>query len=300
MSSIPDPATTKWVPLQGKTPFNYYGQYSGARTYYDGDCAIGTDGILYMCVKDGTTTAPDAWPGAAGPAGPAGVGSDLRYDGSWVAGSYTDGDIVVGADGITYICVRPTSAAPVPWASTQYPGKPAYGTTLPASPVDGQEAILVDSVTNPTYQWRFRYNAGSTSAYKWEFVGGASLFSSVPTQESTASTSFTDLATVGPQIIVPRNGEYDIEASVLVGIGTTTDWTWGNVMVYDNAAGYSPTINPLGFVHPVQNYADCYDRARGAVLAGHTLKLMYIKQSGPAGTVIFGYRRLTVTPVRVS
>ena len=42
-----------------------------------------------------------------------------------------------------------------------------YGTTLPASPVDGQEAILVDSVTNPTYQWRFRYNAGSTSAYKW-------------------------------------------------------------------------------------------------------------------------------------
>src|SRR6516164_9624771 len=47
-----------------------------------------------------------------------------------------------------------------------------YGTTLPASPVDGQEAILVDSITNPTYQWRLRYNAGSTSAYKWEFVGG--------------------------------------------------------------------------------------------------------------------------------
>jgi hypothetical protein len=50
---------------------------------------------------------------------------------------------------------------------------PTYGTSLPANPADGQEAILVDSLTNPTYQWRFRYNAGSTSAYKWEFIGGA-------------------------------------------------------------------------------------------------------------------------------
>jgi hypothetical protein len=50
---------------------------------------------------------------------------------------------------------------------------PAYGITLPAAPVDGQEAILVDSLTVPTYTWRFRYNAGSTSAYKWEFIGGA-------------------------------------------------------------------------------------------------------------------------------
>jgi hypothetical protein len=49
---------------------------------------------------------------------------------------------------------------------------PGYGTSLPVSPVDGQEYILVDSTTNPTYQWRFRYNAASASAYKWEFIGG--------------------------------------------------------------------------------------------------------------------------------
>ena len=30
----------------------------------------------------------------------------------------------------------------------------AYGTTLPASPLNGDEAVLVDSVTNPSYQWR--------------------------------------------------------------------------------------------------------------------------------------------------
>src|SRR4029077_16918092 len=59
-------------------------------------------------------------------------------------------------------------------ASTALVGKPSYGTTLPASPVDGQEAILVDSVTNPTHQERFRFHAGRPTPYKWEFVGGPS------------------------------------------------------------------------------------------------------------------------------
>src|SRR6516165_9884547 len=59
-----------------------------------------------------------------------------------------------------------------------------YGTSLPASPFDGQEAILVDSVTNPSYQWRFRFNAGSTSAYKWECVGATPLGAYLNVQES--------------------------------------------------------------------------------------------------------------------
>lgn len=50
--------------------------------------------------------------------------------------------------------------------------QPSYAITLPSSPFDGQEAVLVDSVTNPTYQWRFRYNAGSANTDKWEFIGG--------------------------------------------------------------------------------------------------------------------------------
>lgn len=52
----------------------------------------------------------------------------------------------------------------------------AYGTTLPSSPADGQEAVLVDSLTNPTYQWRFRYNTANTTPYKWEFIGGSPMY----------------------------------------------------------------------------------------------------------------------------
>lgn len=51
----------------------------------------------------------------------------------------------------------------------------SYGTTFPGSPNDGDEAVLVDNASNPSYQWQFRYNAGSSSAFKWEFIGGAAI-----------------------------------------------------------------------------------------------------------------------------
>lgn len=93
--SVPDPATTNWVPLQGRpSGAAYFGQYQASgHTYYDGDCVIGSDGILYMCVTDGTTTPPVAWPGApapqgvAGPQGPQGVGIPMPVvNGSWIKG----------------------------------------------------------------------------------------------------------------------------------------------------------------------------------------------------------------------
>lgn len=42
---------------------------------------------------------------------------DLVYNGKFPAGgpNYTDGDIVIGNDGVVYMCVRPTSNSPVTW-----------------------------------------------------------------------------------------------------------------------------------------------------------------------------------------
>ena len=87
-----------------------------------------------------------------------------------------------------------------------------YGTTLPASPTDGQEAILVDSLTAPTYSWRFRYNAGHASdAYKWEFIGGSRPDVVIAASgESTNSGTFTTLTTSGPNFTCPRAGLYEV------------------------------------------------------------------------------------------
>jgi hypothetical protein len=86
------------------------------------------------------------------------------------------------------------------------PGVPV--TTLPASPTDGQQALLTDSVTVPTYSWLMQWNA---SLSRWTFIGGADWIGSVDTDENRSGTgTFGDLATVGPTFTTPRAGTYQI------------------------------------------------------------------------------------------
>jgi len=129
-------------------------------------------------------------------------GIDLRYLGDWVSGSYRDGDVTI-YQGTAYVCVRPTTAAPTPWATSVALG---YGTTLPASPYNGQEYVLVDSTTAPTFTWRFRHNANSTSTYKWEFVGG-STYLAYEDNDITMQVVPT-YGPQGPVLAIPRAGYY--------------------------------------------------------------------------------------------
>ena len=158
-------------------------------------------------------------------------GVDFRYRGDWVAGSYTDGDIVVN-QGVTYLCVRPTSSAPVAWPLP--PSTLGYGTSLPASPADGQEHVLVDSVSAPTYQWRLRYNASSSSAYKWEFVGGASVRLSA---NDLISVVGGWAAIASPRFTIPRSGEYATESHLMV-LG-------GSANIYAHGVAKSTVANPV-------------------------------------------------------
>lgn len=88
----------------------------------------------------------------------------------------------------------------------------SYGTTLPGSPSNGQEAILVDSTTNPSYQWRFRYNSGASGTYKWEFCGGFPHLSYVATTGNIVGSSYEDLDIgTGPDFTAPLAGEYSIQ-----------------------------------------------------------------------------------------
>lgn len=85
---------------------------------------------------------------------------------------------------------------------------PKYVTALPGSPADGDEIFYQADATAGVI-WHLRYRSGSASTYKWEYVGGPPLSAEVQTKETSASTSYTDLATVGPSLTIPLAGDYE-------------------------------------------------------------------------------------------
>jgi len=309
---VTPPTSNPWVPMWNLGPTAYDLRYNGdyaAGSYTDGDIVV-YNGVTYLCVRP-TSAAPTPWttlgaspspsvavyrataysiPHAAWTAVPF---DTVRYDNSsqWVSGSPTrltckvagtydaaayvqmgaaaNGSYRVIALAVNGLYVaesslagatitgaaspRLTASSPVQLNVGDYvevhayqdsgaalalagganepsqlsmallggqPGPPGpatpvtYSTSLPASPVDGQEAILVDSVTNPSYQWRFRWNAGSTSAYKWEFVGGtqAWLHNETGTYITPANTWVNPIG-ASFQFVVPRSGEYQVDFS---------------------------------------------------------------------------------------
>ncbi len=93
---------------------------------------------------------------------------------------------------------------------------PTPATTLPGSPSDGQQAILTDSTSAPTYNWFFQWSA---AASKWIFIGGSPAYSEVQTAEATTSTTYVALTTAGPSFTVPRAGDYYVSIGAAIDPG---------------------------------------------------------------------------------
>ena len=133
---------------------------------------------------------------------------------------------------------------------------PTYGTTLPASPADGQQAIYVDSTTSPTYQWLFRYNAGSSQTDKWEFVGGLPWTNY--TSASASLTFTTPLAGVwkvhsGGDACVSSGGDASVTpyGGASSGGGNNGPQTaWAAVTSARLAASTAVTVNRAGTTGP--------------------------------------------------
>jgi hypothetical protein len=173
--------------------------------------------------------------------------------------------------------------------------KPNYATTLPASPSDGQQAILVDSTTNPTYIWQFRYNAGSSSAYKWEFVGGApKVVQNQNTESTTTGGAWVDVTTAGPLFVVPRAGDYYVSfASDIYSSVNQGGCNVGICVALAAPSFYGSSGMSAGTYASVSNEGPLF-----AVGSGVELRLRYLW--GVTGTNSVRMRNLTVWPIRVS
>ena len=211
----------------------------------------------------------------------------IEYENDWAAGTaYQAGD-VVRHNGIDYLAVNPSTG--------QTPGAAAvggFGTNFPGSPFDGQEFTLVDSLTAPTYSWKFRYVAAKASN-KWVFVGGAPLYSEVLTAESTSSTTFVALTTAGPSLVIPVAGLYVVD----LGMSTDQATTTRGLMSYDiGGTGAVDADGVVGFVTSVVSTLHL-SRAKAKTLTATTLTAKYRVTS--ATSRAFQDRWMRATPVAV-
>lgn len=104
--------------------------------------------------------------------GPGGTGAmGLTYKGAYAAGTYVDGDIVIGSDGIAYLCINPTTTSPIPspWPAAGPIGQP--GPQGPQGPqgVPGPAGSGVPTVQNG------KWLNGSGGAAVWASIGQPDL-----------------------------------------------------------------------------------------------------------------------------
>jgi hypothetical protein len=148
--------------------------------------------------------------------------------------------------------------------------------------------------------WQLRYRAASSSAYKWEFVGGSALYNEVVAVEAKTGTTYTDLTTVGPQITLPLGGDYD----VTIGAGMyATPLNTYPVMSYQVGATAAVdndeiTVRAAGVNVPIVNAART--RRKTGLATATALVAKYKVAGGTTSpTVTFQERFMSALPVRV-
>ena len=186
----------------------------------------------------------------------------------------------------------PASQLPTGSAGPTY----SYGTTPPASPVDGDFWLFPADAANGVI-WKFRYRAAA-STYKWEFVGGSPLYAFVAADAALAGTNiYSWPATPGPDIVVPRSGDYRGAALSRSGPNAVGGTVHGGI------ANASLGTNAIGATSSVQAYATGawvnvpVEAILSGVNAGQTLRQVWWATA--AGTTV-GQRVFELWPIRVS
>ena len=254
-------AAPYWVPLGG-TGVAYQAAWSSGYAYQPGD-VVTYQGIQYMAMQPSTGQAP--------PAAVAGIPYSEKGAPSGVA----------SLDASGYL----------PWAQAP---RSYYSATPPASPRDGDEWVFpADAAAG--VNWRFRYNAGSGSIYKWEFIGGPPLDASRLAADSMSVTpTYTNLPN-GPTLTVPRTGDYIVEFVLnMTGAPATPHITTVVVSpvtgIASNAAGPASTSVTVSFTFALF--------AAVGLTVGTILQLQ--AGSGQANGWSMSNRAIKITPRRVS
>lgn len=165
---------------------------------------------------------------------------------------------------------------------------------IPNPVPDGFEVVYVASATDGVL-WHLRYNSGSASSYKWEYLGGPPLLHVVDTDQSTANAPFVDLSTIGPTLPAPLAGDYSAEWNMNAYCTVAANLSTGL-----SIGGAAPDTNDVAreTTHAASTQIELVCKRRLlAVTAAAELRLKY---GTDAGTANFRRRSLRILPVRVS
>jgi hypothetical protein len=179
---------------------------------------------------------------------------------------------------------------------------PPIATSLPASPADGQEVYYLADATNGVI-WHLRYRAGSSSAYKWEFLGGSPLesYSAANAQTVGAGSLWSAQLSDGTgiiQVALPLAGDYLAEWNGMTGRSGAGTSQPGIGVWRPNAGEPNTPSNGYIVVSSTGNGA-VYDVSGRSKLVGCTVGMASMVYLYTALIEIFYQRRLTITPVRV-
>lgn len=169
---------------------------------------------------------------------------------------------------------------------------------LPENPFDGQ---IADVQIEEGINWRFRYNAGSSSSKKWEFQFGPPLYNEVTPSDNIASAAYVAFSpNPGPVLTVPLAGDYyvDIGARIIspvAGSDTFFSYTIGATAAVDDD-GINSRQSDAASGHNIRSH---YQRRRrkndltaGVVLTG--------QGKNSASSASIGTRWFSLQPIRVS
>lgn len=125
------------------------------------------------------------------------------------------------------------------------PTSPATVTSLPSSPFDGQ---LIDYVADATkgVEWRFRRRNASVSPYKWEFAGGAAIWTGdTGVHTGVSGAAFTVLVpNTANSLTLPFAGDYETDVTI-INYSPSPATSLGAHVVLVSA----PTVNLLQFAN---------------------------------------------------
>ena len=172
-----------------------------------------------------------------------------------------------------------------------------FGGTVTALPTGVDEGFEVNYIADATngVVWRFKYLPTTSGTYPWLFIGGAPLTAEVSTSQTTTSTSYTDLTTVGPSITLPSiAGDWLIRHGAEMNC-STTNYAFQTIKLGAAAAADAEAVIVGGVASA--DASAFREIRRNALASGAVLAAKY--KTG-AGTGQFQKRVLSVLPIRVA